>query len=111
MYTTLTLTSVHYIVPSLFFFSSFSLSTDMTQLSCTIHSLTSVHAHLDRTGLESIVFSETSAVILSSCNHIEPFKGPIIPFEQRLSVTRFQYEISQDFNGIDRGRNLERRLF
>ena len=35
----------------------------------TIHSLTSVHAHLDRTGLESIMFSETSAVILSSCTH------------------------------------------
>ena len=27
-----------------------------------------MHAHLDRTGLESLVFWETSAVILSSCN-------------------------------------------
>ena len=44
------------------FFSSFSLSTDR-------HNLTSVEAHLDRTGLESIVFSDTRAVILSSCIH------------------------------------------
>ena len=49
------------------------------------------------------MFSETSAVILSSCNHTEPFEGPIIPFEQRLSVTRFQYEVSLDFNALIAG--------
>ena len=54
------------IAPSLFFFFFLQLVHRKTPLSCTIHSLTSVHAHLDRTGLESIVFSETSAV-LSSC--------------------------------------------
>ena len=55
------------------FFSSFSLSTDR-------HNLTSVEAHLDRTGLESIVFSDTSAVILSSCIHKKKvFVGPPIP--------------------------------
>ena len=62
------------IVPSLvlfFFPSSFSVSTDRHSFSCNIHRLTSVHAHLDRTGLESIVFAETSAVILSSWNHTE----------------------------------------
>ena len=36
-----------------------------TQLSRMIHSLTSVHAHLDRTGFESIV----CGVMLSPCNH------------------------------------------
>ena len=51
------------------FFLFLQLVHRQTQLSCTTHSLTSVHAHLDRTGLESIVFSETSAVILSSCIH------------------------------------------
>ena len=73
MYTTLTLTSVHWhrsFPVVVVVFSSFSLFVRrQTQLSCTIHSLTSVHAHLDRTGLESIVFSETGAVILSSWNH------------------------------------------
>ena len=53
-------------LPCFFFFFFLQLVHRKTQLSCTIHSLTSVHAHLDRTGLESIVFSETSAV-LSSC--------------------------------------------
>ena len=48
------------------FFPSFSLSTDRHSSVWTIHSMTSVHAHLDRTGLELIVFAETSAVILSS---------------------------------------------
>ena len=32
----------------------------------------------------------------------EPFKGPRIPFEQWLSVTRFQYEISLDFTNLAR---------
>ena len=45
------------IIPSLlFFFFFFQLVHRQTQFTCTIHSLTSVHAHLDRTGLESIVF-------------------------------------------------------
>ena len=32
----------------------------------------------------------------------ELFKGPMIPFEQWLSVTRFQYEISQYFTNLPR---------
>ena len=51
------------------FFFLLQLVHRQTPLSCTIHSLTSVRAHLDRTDLESIVFSETSAVMLSSCTH------------------------------------------
>ena len=41
-----------------------------TQFSCAIHSQTSVKGHLDRTGLESVVFAETRTVhtvILMSC--------------------------------------------
>ena len=56
-------------LPCRFCFFLLQLVHRQTQLSCTIHSLTSMHAHLDRAGLESIVFSETNAVMLLSCNH------------------------------------------
>ena len=49
------------IVPSLCFSFFFQLVHRQTQFSCTVHGLTSVLAHLDRTGLDSIVFAETSA--------------------------------------------------
>ena len=32
----------------------------------------------------------------------DPFKGQAPPFEQWLSVTRFQYEIGQDFTNLAR---------
>ena len=38
-----------------------------TQLSFTTHSLASVHAHLDRTGIESIVFSSRSTTTRPKC--------------------------------------------
>ena len=69
------------IVPSLLlFFSFFSLSTDRHGSEYTVDS-PCTHIWIE-TGLESIVFSETTAVILSSCLHT------CFPFFLSFSPTR-----------------------
>ena len=67
-----------------------------------------MHAHLDRTGLESIVFSATSAVILSSCNQTwwrSPFVETAAPQNSEAinasTVTKpFDAELLEDLRGL-----------
>ena len=69
-----------------------------------------MHAHLDRTGLESIVFSETSAVAtwekkshnLQDCVSWSPFALAQVHFEnfQNYTCTRSQHSAGKSFEDV-----------